>query len=51
MAVTIDELQVEVTEPAPVAATPASGEQPKKQVDLPSALELIRERQLRLRAD
>lgn len=51
MAVTIDEMHVEVQRPT-AAAKPASPEnEPKKDMDLKAALELIHERKLRLRAD
>jgi hypothetical protein len=51
MAVTIDEMHVEVQEPALPAAASTSDDKTKKEIDLRSALELLRERKLRLRAD
>ena len=51
MAVTIDEMHVEVQEPAPSASPATSGSKRKKDVDLKVALEMIHERNLRLRAD
>ncbi len=51
MAVTIDEMHVEVEGPAPAAKPAASNPEPKKKVDLNAALEMIDERKLRLRAD
>lgn len=51
MAVTIDQLHVEVKDPAPSASVPASPPPPEPKVDLRSALAFIRERELRLRAD
>jgi len=50
MAVTIDEMHVEVQEPA-AAKTPAPGPEPPKDVNLREALEILYERKLRLRAD
>jgi hypothetical protein len=51
MAVTIDEMHVEV-QPAPAAASPAPpSAEPKKDLKLNEALELLRERECRLRAD
>jgi hypothetical protein len=51
MAVNIDELQVE-TQQAPAAPAASSrGEAPKPQPDLKCAMEVLRERDLRLRAD
>jgi hypothetical protein len=54
MAVTIDEMHVDVTEtparPAPGAGAGA-GAEPKKDMNLSQALELLRERTLRLKAD
>ncbi len=51
MAVTIDDLQIEVQEPAPAASPAAPGEKQKKNADLRAAMEMIQERNLRLRAD
>ena len=52
MAVTIDEMHVEVKEAAPGAGSAASAQEPaKKEVDLRSALEMLHERKLRLQAD
>jgi hypothetical protein len=53
MAVTIDEMHVEVqqqTPPSAAGASPSSTE-PKKDVDLREALHLLHERKLRLRAN
>ena len=50
MAVTIDEMHVEVQAPM-TPKTPAPGPEPPKDVDLRGALELLRERNVRLRAD
>jgi hypothetical protein len=51
MAVSIGELQVE-TQSAPAAAPASSnGEAPKGQPDLRSAMQSLRERELRLEAD
>ncbi len=51
MAVTIDEMHVEVQEsPPPVNSSNATAE-PKKDVDLNQAMEMLLERKLRLRAD
>jgi hypothetical protein len=51
MSVTIDELQME-TQPAPVASGGASGAAaPKPKRDLKSELDMLRERELRLKAD
>lgn len=52
MAVTIDELQVEVQEqPARPAAEAVAGVPSRRPVDLRGALDLICERDLRLKAD
>jgi hypothetical protein len=51
MAVTIDEMHVEVQQaPKAAGAEPASAD-PKKDVDLQEALQILHERKLRLRAD
>lgn len=51
MAVSINEMQVEVQDtPAPANAPPAETKS-GKQIDLRSALEVLHERELRLRAD
>jgi hypothetical protein len=52
MAVTIDEMHVEVQQPT-ASANPStsSTEKPQKNLDLRAALEMIQERKLRLRAD
>ena len=50
MSVTINELQVDVQE-SPAAQTPQQAEPAKKELSLWEALEVLRERDLRLRAD
>ena len=50
MAVTINEMHVDV-EPPPPSAAPAAGGDQKKDVDLSEALEVLHERKLRLLAD
>ena len=51
MAVTIEDMEVDVTAPAP-AASPAAGEaQKKKKIDIGAALEILHERKRRLMAD
>jgi hypothetical protein len=50
MAITIDEMHVEVQAPAPALGAPAIPE-PKKQPDPRELMELVCERNLRLRAD
>jgi len=51
MAITIDEMQVDVQGP-PASGKPSTAEtEPKKAVDLCMAIELLGERELRLRAD
>ena len=51
MAVTIDEMHVEVQRtPKAANAEPANAD-PKKDVDLHEALQILHERKLRLRAD
>jgi hypothetical protein len=49
MAITIDEMHVEVQEPT--AKVPAPGPEPPKDTDLREAMEILRERNMRLRAD
>jgi hypothetical protein len=51
MAVTIDEMHVEVQQAQPAASAPAGGEEPKKDVDLREAMQVLHERKHRLRAD
>jgi hypothetical protein len=51
MAVSINEMQVEVQEPPAPANTPPTESKAEKQIDLRSALEMLHERELRLRAD
>jgi hypothetical protein len=51
MAVTIDEMHVDVQPPPAPAGAPAAAAEPKKDIDLFEALEMARERKLRLRAD
>jgi len=51
MAVTIDEMHVEVQAASPAASPPAAGAEPGKDVDLREALHMLHERKLRLRAD
>jgi hypothetical protein len=52
MAVTISEMHVDVQEAAPAGAAPAKGAaEPKKDASLGQALEILRERESRLRAD
>ncbi len=50
MAVSIDEIQVEVTDPSAAAAPTPPGNQGNR-VDLRSALEEVLERRMRLNAD
>jgi hypothetical protein len=50
MAVTIDEMHVDVHQASPAANAPANAE-PKKDVDLHEAIQMLQERRLRLRAD
>jgi hypothetical protein len=50
MAVTIDEMHVDVTE-TPARPAPGAGAEPKKDMNLSQALELLRERARRLKAD
>jgi hypothetical protein len=51
MAVTIDEMHVEVQGPPAPASAPAAGADSKKNVNLREAMEILHERKLRLRAD
>jgi len=51
MAVTINEMHVEVQEQAQAAPASDSDNKGKKSVDLRTALEILHERKLRLRAD
>ena len=51
MAVTIDEMHVDVQRPQPAASPAAAGAEPKKDVDLHEALHLLHERKHRLKAD
>jgi hypothetical protein len=51
MAITIEDMHVEVQPPQAPAGGPAPETEPKKDVDLAAALELMQERKLRLRAD
>lgn len=53
MAVMIDEMQVDVADTTPRAAPggPAPAADPRKNVNLTEAFELLRERALRLQAD
>lgn len=52
MAVTIDEMHVDVKEDKPAAGAPATGgEPPKKELDLREALHLLHERKCRLQTD
>jgi hypothetical protein len=51
MAVTIDEMHVEVQESPPSANSATAQAEPKKDLDLKEAIEMLLERKLRLRAD
>jgi hypothetical protein len=51
MAVTIDEMHVDVQQAPSPASAPASNAEPKKDVDLREALHALHERKLRLKAD
>lgn len=51
MAVTIDEMHVDVQQPAPAPSAAAEKTEPGKDVDLKEALHMLYERKLRLRAD
>lgn len=51
MAVTIDEMHVQVQDAPAPASAPAPGDDKKKDVNLCEALEMLHERKLRLCAD
>ncbi|MGA3132233.1 MAG: hypothetical protein ABSD59_15610 [Terracidiphilus sp.] len=51
MAVTIDEMHVDVQKPPAAASAPTSDAGPKKDMDMREALEVMNERKQRLRAD
>ncbi len=51
MAVSIDDMQIDVSDAASQAATPAPAGKPQESGDLRTALDIVRERELRLRAD
>jgi hypothetical protein len=51
MAVTIQEMDVEVADSPPPAAAPSSGAEPKKDTKVTQILEILRERTFRLQAD
>jgi hypothetical protein len=51
MAVTIDEMHVEVQQPAPSANAAAANAEPPKDVNLREALEMLSARKFRLKAD
>jgi hypothetical protein len=51
MAVTIEEMHVDVQKAQPGASSAAGGAEPKKDVDLREALHLLHERKYRLKAD
>jgi hypothetical protein len=51
MAVTVDEMHVEVQDSKPAAAPAPSHDQPKKDVRLCDVLQQLDDRKLRLRAD
>lgn len=51
MAVTIDEMHVQVQDPPKAANAPAPNDDKKKDVNLHQAIEMLHERKLRLRAD
>jgi hypothetical protein len=51
MAVTISEMHVDVQDAPAPAAPPAQADDPKKDMSLGQALDILRERELRLRAD
>ena len=51
MAVTIDEMQVEVDDATSPEPSRASAAPPRQRVDLHAALAMLRERESRLRAD
>jgi hypothetical protein len=51
MAVTIDEMHVQVQDAPKAASAPAPSDEQKKDVNLHEAIEMLHERKLRLRAD
>lgn len=51
MAVTIDEMHVQLQDAPAPAGAPAPGDDKKKDVNLAEALEMLHERKLRLYAD
>jgi len=51
MAVTIDEMHVDVQQTPAAASAPAGNGEPNKDVDLCEALQMLQERKLRLLAD
>jgi hypothetical protein len=51
MAVTIDEMHVQVQDAPKAASAPAPGDEQKKDVTLHEAVEALHERKLRLKAD
>jgi hypothetical protein len=51
MAVTIDEMHVEVKQPSQAANAQPANADPKKDVDLHQALQILHQRKLRLHAD
>ncbi len=51
MAVTIDEMHVQVAQAPPAASPAAAPAEPKKDKDLSEELHLLHERKLRLKAD
>jgi hypothetical protein len=51
MAVTIEEMHVEVQGATPAPSAPTANAEPKKDVDMAAALAVLQERKLRLRAD
>jgi hypothetical protein len=51
VAVTIEEMHVDVQKPQPAASPAAGGAEPKKDVDLREALHILHERKYRLKAD
>jgi len=51
MAVTIDEMHVQVQDTPKAASAPAPGDDTKKDVNLNETIEMLHERKLRLQAD
>jgi hypothetical protein len=51
MAVTINEMQVDMQDTPQPANVPAAESKPEKQANMRAEMEMIRERQLRLQAD